>query len=315
MIGLISNPRSGHNRRRLPALAGQLKSVPDLTHIVTDSVDDIAGALRELRDRGCECLAINGGDGTLAATLGCALEQAIFDELPPVALLPAGTANMTAGDVGVRGSLPRAVRKLCRWRRGQLAARRERRSLMRVSCGGAPRYGMFLGAGAIIQGTEYAHREIHSRGLRDDFSVGLGAVRTVWGIARGEPAFREFPELELRLPEAGRHSRHTAMLLAVSTLRRLFLGLDPFWGREPGPLRLTVIDADCQRFLRTFQAIARGRAGRFARPEHGYHSCNSARIELRMRGRLNLDGEMLTASPASGPVRISGSEPLTFLRL
>lgn len=54
--------------------------------------------------------------------------------------------------------------------------------------GAAPRYGMFLG-GAIIQGTEYAHREVHARGLRDDFSLALSTGRTVWGYcARTRPS-------------------------------------------------------------------------------------------------------------------------------
>ena len=55
-------------------------------------------------------LAINGGDGTVAAILGALLESKPFVTPPLIALLPGGTANMSAGDVGLRGSLNKAVR-------------------------------------------------------------------------------------------------------------------------------------------------------------------------------------------------------------
>ncbi len=317
MIGLISNQGSGHNRDQFQRLAQQLDALPGVEHIVTHSAEDIGPALASLRASQCEYLAINGGDGTVAAVLGYALEHEIFPQLPPVLILPGGTANMTAGDVGISGKLSRAVDKFCRWHSGDLPGTSVERVMMRVqlSAGSAPHYGMFLGAGAVIQGTEYAHREIHSRGLRDDFSGALGVLRTVWGLVRGEPEFSSTVGIQVSIPELQLHSQHQAWILAVSSLRRLFLGMDPFWGEGPGGIRISIIEGKCSQFLRTFQSIARGKANKLATPENGYFSYNSNEIHLLMDAALNLDGEILTSSSAAGPVKISTSKPVTFIQL
>jgi hypothetical protein len=224
---------------------------------------------------------------------------------------------MTAGDVGISGQLSQAVDKFCRWQSGNLAESRVERVMMRVqlAADSAPHYGMFLGAGAVIQGTEYAHREIHSRGLRDDFSGALGVLRTVWGLIRGEPEFNRTVDIQTNIAELQLESRHQAWILAISSLHRLFLGMDPFWGEGPGAIRTSIIEGDCKKFLRTFQSIARGKANKLATPENGYFSYNSNEIHLLMDASLNLDGEILTSSSATGPVKITASKPVTFIRL
>jgi hypothetical protein len=73
-----------------------------------------------------------------------------------------------------------------------------------------------------------------------------------------------------------------------------------------------VIEQRCTRFARTFFSIARGKPSRNAVPASGYHSHNTDSICLELDGKLNLDGEILVPD---GPVKISASENLEFLRL
>ncbi len=102
------------------------------------------------------------------------------------------------------------------------------------------------------------------------------------------------------------------LILAASTLHRLFFGLNPFWGAGPGNLRLTVIEQHCTKFLRTFISIIRGRANRNAVPEAGYFSHNADCITVSLEGSINLDGEIIHVN---GPVTVDTSETLQFLRL
>jgi len=312
-VGLISNPRSGHNRDQFNAVSARVAACPAIRHVVTQSPTEIDAALARLAAAGIRTLAINGGDGTAAAILGRLLETGVFATPPQIALLPGGTANMTAGDVGVGGSLARAVRRLCQWCEGGRTARgAQHRALLRVVNGAeAPRYGMFLGAGAIINGTEYAHRELHSRGLRDDFSLALGTARTVWGVLRDDPRFNRHVAIGLSL-DGGPPRQFDTLILAVSTLRRLAFGMRPFWGGEPGTVRLTLFEQGCPRFARTFISIIRGRPSANAIPGRGYHSHGAERAVLELHGNLNLDGEILAAA---GPVAITASAPLEFLQL
>ena len=314
-IGLISNPGSGHNRDQFERIHARVARCPGIHHRVTHAMADVGPALAELAACGVGVLAINGGDGTASYILGQLLESELFDTLPLIVLLPGGTANMNAGDIGARGSLWRATERFCQWCEGErgTAGLLAQRALMRVMVAGeeAPRYGMFLGGGAIIQGTEYAHREVHSRGLRDDFSLALITLRTVWGVLRDDPDFNQHVAIRLSLDSADA-APHDTLILAVSTLQRLAFGMRPFWGEQPGNLRLTLIEQHCSRFARTFLSIVRGRPNRNAVPESGYISHNADSIRLELDGKLNLDGEILVAN---GPVEVSATRQLDFLTL
>ena len=314
-VGLISNPASGHNLNQFDSIRSHIGQYPGIHHRITHSQADIAGALQDLAALDVPVLAINGGDGTVAAILGELLERKLFARPPLIALLPGGTANMNAGDVGVRGSLSKAVARFCQWSAGERKTGHSiaQRALLRVvtETSQPPRYGMFLGGGAVVHGAEYAHREIHSRGLRDDFSLALGTLRTVWGVVRDDPAFNRHVTITLTLDDRA-PTKHDALILAVSTLQRLSFGMRPFWGREPGAIRLTLMEQGCTRFARTFFSIVRGRPNRNAVPTSGYHSHNANRISLEMDGKINLDGELLEVA---GVVEISASATLEFLRL
>jgi diacylglycerol kinase (ATP) len=314
-VGLISNPTSGHNCDQFDGIHSTIAQYPGIHHCITRSQADIADALQDLAALDVQVLAINGGDGTVSAILGELLERELFDTPPLIALLPGGTANMNAGDIGVRGSLNKAVERFCQWSEGdrETADRIAQRALMRVVIDTTqpPRYGMFLGGGAVVHGSEYAHREIHSRGLRDDFSLALGTIRTVWGVLRDDPAFNKHVAITLTLDNKA-PIQYDTLILAVSTLKRLAFGMRPFWSREPGDIRLTLMEQGCTRFARTFFSIVRGRPNRNAVPAFGYNSHNANRITLEMDGKINLDGELLQVV---GTVEISAIAKLEFLRL
>jgi diacylglycerol kinase (ATP) len=312
---MISNPNSGHNRDVFAGISKRIDSCAQIHHRVTHSAQDIPAALEELAQLQLQVLAINGGDGTVAAILGHLLEQNVFPHPPLIVLLPGGTANMTAGDIGVRGKLASAVDRFCRWCEGERNTRGllQQRSLLRVSTdsGISVNYGMFLGGGAVMQGTEYTHREIHSRGLRDDFSMALGVIRTLWGIFRDDPEFDQNVAIELAL-NGGPGRQYDTLILAISTLDRLAFGMRPFWSPDPGTLQITLMEQHCSKFLRTFISIARGRPNKNAVPHSGYFSHNADSCELSLHGSLNLDGEIIRAD---GKVLVEASPALEFLKL
>lgn len=312
-VGVISNPGSGHNRDQFDHTAARLDKCSSIDHAITRQTQEIDTVLQRFAGEGVAVLAINGGDGTVSAILGRMLETRVFETPPIIALLPGGTANMNAGDIGVKGSLRAAVDHFCRWCEGprDTGGKLSRRAMLRLA--GAtpdPVYGMFLGAGAIIHGTEYAHENIHSRGLRDDFSLALGTVRTVWGVLRDDPRFNRHVSIDLGIDGAPAEQYDT-LILAVSTLQRLSFGMRPFYGSGPGDIRLTLFEQGCTRFARTFTSIVSGRPSRHASAQHGYHSHNAQALQLEMQGKLNLDGEILEVD---GPLQVSASTALEFLQ-
>lgn len=314
-LGLISNARSGRNRRQLPRVAQIVADHPRILHYPTHDDAELTRALHALRDADVDVLALNGGDGTMAHVLGRILNERLFERLPPVALLPGGTTNMNAGDVGLHGNLRTALLRLRRWLdEPEPALRTERRPLLRLVAGHGhtPVYGMFFGAGAIIQGVEYCDR--HTKGLENEIGPGLAIARTLWGIVRDDPRFAQPVTMTLRFDDTTARECK-ALLLIASGLERHFAGLQPFWGVEPLPVHATLIEASPRRFLRALPGLLRGRPAAWATPGAGYHSHNVQAIEFAMDGTVTLDGELFKVRPETGPGLLDKGADVEFLVL
>lgn len=114
-IGLLSNPHSGRNRRGFQGIPKILTDYPWVQHREVQTPTDIVAALGDFAGKALDLLVINGGDGTVQATLITLFHHELLTPLPLLAILPGGSTNMTAGDVELRGNHRRALHKLLRW--------------------------------------------------------------------------------------------------------------------------------------------------------------------------------------------------------
>ena len=319
-VALVSNAGSGNNRKFLARVQSRLQAWPQVAHHVTHSAAEAEALVPRLAAKDTEVVAINGGDGTIAALVGMILHHWPSGRLPLIVVLPGGTANMTAGDVGVAASHRRAWRRFFRWlEQGcPLGGEVLERHIMRVDGArdGQHRYGMFLGTGAIMQATQYAHSAVHSRGLGGEISLGLILVRALWGLMRQDPRFYQPTRVRMVLHGSGKpveRAEAPMLILVASTLERLFLGIRPFWSTGQGALGLTAIRGGAARFARTILSVLRGRPNRHATPANGYESFHADRAELWFEGELNLDGELF-ATAGDRPLVITAEGPVRFLR-
>lgn len=104
-VVVVVNPQA--KRTRDPALPDQLAGAAraagvDAEIVVTSSVAELAPALHAQRQAGCDVLAVAGGDGTLATLIAAA--ATIWEQPPPILLLPGGTMNTVARNLGQRGT-------------------------------------------------------------------------------------------------------------------------------------------------------------------------------------------------------------------
>jgi len=317
-IGLISNPHSRRNRSQLAAVQGIVANHPNIHHHITQSADEIPRALQGFAQRGVDVLAVNGGDGTTAQVFSELLEQRPFSGLPSVILLPGGTTNMNVGDVGLRGKLIPAVRRMANWaEQGSDEVERLTRPILRIEgcVDGRIISGMFFGTGTIIRGIEYYHHTVNSMGITDELGPGVVTLRTIWGIARKEPAFSEPSPIRIEFDAATDTQTRQVVLLLISSLERLFLGFRPYWGVENAPLHCTWVQQPTGKVFRAFHSVLRGRPNRHAGQENGYFSHNAGEIRLWIDGAFAVDGEIYHASTAHGPVIVSNGGDIEFIRL
>lgn len=318
-VGAISNPASGRNLRadHFGPIRRVLDRYPEAERFEADRPEEIIAAARHLADRDSQVIVVSGGDGTVQAVLTGLLTRPGARELPLLLLVPGGTTNMIAHDVGSAAFSSRAVdRLLADARDGVLNGSVVERSVMCADFPGAANsvFGMFFGTGAVYHGIQLCRRRIHTLGMRGEVGPGLVLlillVRHIWGRApQLLPPLRASGELDSKPLDP----QQEYFGLLVTTLDRLFLGLRPYWGSERGSLRYTSIGYRPRKKLWAAPAVMRGRPNRFVRPEFGYASHNADVIRLRIDTGFTLDGELF-AAPTDGPIVLRGGARAFFLR-
>jgi hypothetical protein len=311
-VGLLENPRSGRNRRGA-GLSATCGSAADLLRAAGSTQAEISRALSSFAKEGVECLVVSGGDGTVQAVLTALHRDRAFSPPPLLALVPGGTANMIAGDVGLRGRPTAALRRLLAWARDpERPTAMVERPVLRVepAPGAEPMFGMCFGAGALYHGTRYCVGRLHPVGVRGSFAAALTVVRYVVAVLAG----RGVPSVEVtRTVDDRPAERGELLLLLATTLDRLLLGVWPFWGTGAGALRFTAVAAQPRHLLRALPSLLRGRPGRYGTVDSGYVSENAGEVCLTFDGGCTLDGELLTADSRRGPVRLSVGPRASFV--
>lgn len=315
-VGVLCNPNSGRNRRCLRQVREAARRLPGAVYREADCPAETALGIDELLASGAELLAINGGDGTLQAVLTYLLGPAGGQgKPPPLVVIAGGTTNMTAADVGARGTPQQALRALGAWLAGtRNGPRRTERPVLRVVSAPErpPLYGMFFGAGAIHTGVEYFHRRIAALRTGGTIGPGLAWARLLLALARPAQSRVQPVRLRLRL-DSSASQLGDYLLILVSGLERLLLGSKPYWGVEPAPLHYTAIRHRPERLWRSLPAVLRGGAGVPPREQDGYFSHNIHTLALEFDGGFVLDGERYRAERSLGPLHLSQGGPVTFL--
>jgi len=298
---------------------GSLGSHPDIKQFQARNPAEITTVLSDISRSEPDILAINAGDGTIAATLTALMEQQPFTRQPMLAILNGGTTNMIACDVGLKGNAKQSLDRLLLWARATTPAIQPvLRPLLRIQASAkqSPLYGMSFGAGAIIKGMEYCQQKVLRPGLRDSLGPGLCALRILLALARNDHRYAPPVTMALStLPEiANSNSPRDYFILMVTTLERLFFGTHPYWGDNKGALHFTAIQSHAKHALRTIPPIFWGRTNRHVTPENGYWSQKVDSLELTLDGTFAIDGEIYSTDTDQGPVRITRGGEINFLR-
>ena len=318
-IGMLNNPLSGGNRNGLEKIRDAASGVrPAVLQRDVQTPSDVVATLADFARQEVNIVVVNGGDGTVQAALTAIFHKKLFETMPLLAVLrSAGTTSMIAGDVGLKGSREIALRRLFRWARtrGRNATFLPR-SVLRVQVPSEkePVYGMFFGAAAIFQATQFCHQKIHARGVRGEKAAGAALARfLVAALLKDRNIISDVP-ITTRVDEKPAEQQNYLLVL-ITTLQRLFLGLRPYWGSEQRPLHYTAVGANPRHFLRSLPALMRGRRGRYITPDNGYISHNIDEVQLTLKSGFNLDGELYTPDSTLGPVVVAHGGQALFLQL
>lgn len=282
---LIGNPASGAGRF-LASVELPGKWVRDPKDLDPDACLD------------ADLIALFGGDGTVQKTISRLLDTIPAWQLPPIAVLPFGTTNMSAGNLNQTGSRASAVQRLLWMIEHEQLTLRSRR-MLRVQYGNHVEHGFFFGLGAIAEAVETWHQN-RKPGTRTN------QLRSVQALVDGLHSARSTTGITLDGASCDVYG------LLATTLDRLLLRSRPYWGdAEDGSLRLTWIDAGTPQLLMHVPALLRG-SPRMAGRE-GFHSTSPSCAQLTFSGPFILDGEIHHL--AQETMTIAPSDPLRWVML
>jgi hypothetical protein len=317
-VALLSNPKSTGNRQTLPRVRSYCASNPDIFHYEVEHVDQIARAFQTIARVDPVVIVINGGDGTVQASLTELYQGEHFKgQVPPIAVLPNGKTNLIALDLGIHGDPIKALERIVEIAKAGVEPHVVARELIALSDGRAetrPVLGMFLGGAGLADYMLYCRNQIYPLGLSNGLSHVITAIAVLVSLLFGirnrflPPTSRPVSISLIREGQlAGRFS-----VLIVTTLERLLLGVDP-GDSQRGNMKLMAVDQSLPALLRLVWASIFRRVGKSKM--HGIHLEQGDTIRIEGdHSSVILDGELFEASEGR-PIVLRSTQPVPFLRL
>lgn len=312
--GLIVNPSSGKNSGKGLALADRIRHDPSITVRILERFDQITGFIDDMARDDVSDLFISSGDGTIQEILTQIAERKPFRLFPRLSLLPHGTTNLTAADLGLRHRSITAQAEFIRDVR--LNTMRDRPT---IRCAnprdGRPRHGMFVGTGAVAAATQFCQEAFNSKGVKGNWATFATLASAVSKTAFSKPDPTDHTRLDrpfdIAIDADGQRYADGQQLLQMSTtLDTLILNTKPFWGGKTGPIRTTVFPYPVPSVFRWLLPMMYGAETRKA-PEGAMSFC-SEKLQITSSSMFVIDGEFF-APPADEPLELQTGPVFTYL--
>ena len=319
LVALLSNPRSTGNKAMLPRVRSFCAQHKDIFHYEVEHVDQIGAALKTIARVKPRVLVINGGDGTVQATLTELHHGSHFGlKPPPVAVLPNGKTNLIAHDLGAHGDPIEALERVLELARTDVALPIVSRELIHLSDGAEgrrPVIGMFLGGAGLVDTILYCRHKIYPLGLPNGISHAIAVMATLLSVITGITAKFLPPRparVKISVLAHGQLQGHFQVLM-VTTLQRLLLNGYNATSERPGALQLMAVERSPLAIFRALVAGLRGRLGR--RKVTGIHLETGDEIRIESDdSSVILDGEVFETR-RDRPIVLRPTAPMPFLRL
>lgn len=325
-IGIVLNPHARRASRLPNRLSGKAQLGTggiETTLRVTAAEAELPAAVAELASRGTDVLAVCGGDGTMLATVSAAIETyaARNEPLPPMLILPGGTMNTVAKNLGCsdartpEAGLLRLVDLLAGQGRAGLArVPRFEQPVMRVTTLGEghtaesrTRYGcIFSAAMGARYLTEYARRP----GLLWALWLGLRTIGSSLVPGGGRFARWLFQRTAAELIADGEAVADAAFrLLICATVPDVGLGMRVPWRAGCVPHRFQLIASSLPLLANALQLLRMQRGQPLLGTPHTDRMAQDLAVRFAEPQPLTLDGELFSATE----VRIAVGPTLTVL--
>jgi len=314
-VGCICNPDAARNRQALSKVRPVLSEMSNAIYAETTSTKDYASILCADLIESLDLLILSGGDGTLQQGMSALLASKAAC-LPKLALLPAGSTNVAATDLGGGQGLVETVSGLAK-QLPNVVTVPKRPLLIRASESDPPLVGFFLGIGAApaaVARYRRIRRPVRGLPLLDAAASVVAIGGTILEIGLKGEAFPHVVSGEMRVD--GEPTRiETASLVLVTCLDGLFKGVTPWWGQGDAAIKYLQIGLGAPSLLKHMSGILRGKPDASVMKSPLYASGGAERIILSRVANFTIDGELFRMSAGQARLTIDAGPKIDFVRL
>jgi len=317
-VGLLVNPKAGKKSGYGLELAGLLTGQENVEVKIIERFETLPEMMDDFAAREIDILYISSGDGTVQAIQSNIAERGKFARQPHLCLLPHGTTNMTAADLGfgiksIQGQADFVIATGA----GEKPQDVRVRPTVKVAnpADGMVRHGMFLGTGAAWQGTKFCQTDVHKTGLKGNWAtfatLATALLKGAFLPASPNDLSRIDRSYDMRVQADGQPVTEGGQLMFLTTtLQKLILGVRPFWGGANGPMRSTIIPYPPPNVFRWALPLMRG--GEDRRVPQGCLSFCADEILIETKCPFVIDGEFFDP-PADEPLRITTGPDFSYV--
>lgn len=298
--------RKGSILRSMLDIADPSSDLAKITIFEIDFSDSIEPVIDLTIQNSIEHVFIEGGDGTAHGILTAFFRRkSEFSTYPKFTLLRGGMTNQVAKTIGLKNRKPKTINKAVQ----QDGTQASRVPMLKIQSEGYPdSYGFLFSTGAVPMITDYTKDTVHKKGIGGSAAVAAGILKGISGKADDVMSRTEI-DLEIKGSNQTRLSENHLGTL-VTTLPSLIMGLDPFWGTEDGPLRITFAGENTRRLYKHIPSLWLGRKT-ISREQDGLKSHNATALHYRYNGPIVLDGETLDFQGQD--FMITATDPIEFV--
>jgi diacylglycerol kinase (ATP) len=314
--GVIINPKSGRGRGKGVALAEALKqsSANDVDVVLLHAFQDLFPGLERLAANNVSSIFISSGDGTIQAIQTWIAESGRFKTLPRLCLLPHGTTNMTAADLGFRRHTIAEQASFI----ANIAPHEQRsRHTVRVvnPKGRGPLHGMFFGTGAVSEATRYCQVAFNDKGVGGNFAtfatLASALGKTMFFAANpNDPNRFDRPYAITLTTDGTLQCEGPQLMMLATTLNKLILGAKPFWGGATAPLRTMTMPYPVPNVPRWILPVMFGSENRNSPKGSTSVACHTCSVTSPTS--FVIDGEFYDA-PDGGPLRLEAGPLFDYI--
>lgn len=313
--GLLINPLSGQVRKREKAIQKALDQIPDSICCKASDAPGFIAATDNLIQADVDLLVIVAGDGTSHAILSHLFASLPVAQWPILMIIPGGTTNMTPLDLGMRGKPEKILHRLSDYLRHTDSLKLVQRSALCIEQNGQNTiYGMFFAVGLVARGVKFSRSSVKQIGITGGIFTFLIMLRSLIGMILGRNQTEWAPVNMSIITENGEKFHGTYLFALISALDCLLLNIRPYWGRETAPLHITWVDQHRKKLWRSVWPLLTGK-GHLLKTQDGYHSHNATSLTIYLNDEYIVDGELYRSTDPDEPLRISATQPVTFLVL